>query len=52
MVVWRLEDATFLYNLATVIIGEFFDSLIILLTECGGKINMGPLPGKFVTELL
>ena len=28
---------------------EFFASLIILLTVCGCKIDMGPLPGMFVT---
>lgn len=27
---------------------EFFAPLIILVTGCGGKMNLGPLPGKFV----
>ena len=33
------------------ILGDFFPSLI-LLTVCEGKINIGPLPGRFVTVAL
>ena len=46
---WRPQDATFLCISPTVILEEFFASLIILLAVHGGKISIGPLPGKFVT---
>ena len=49
---WWPQDATFLCNFATVILGEFFASLIGLPPVRKCKINMGSLPGKFVTVLV
>ena len=46
---WWPQDSIFLWNSPTVILGDFFGSLIILFAVHGGKINMGPLLGKFVT---
>ena len=43
------QDATFLCNSPIMILEKCFASLIILFTVHGGKINRGPLPGKFVT---
>ena len=40
------QDAKFFCNSATVIFWDFF--CLILLAVRGGKINMVPLPGKFV----
>ena len=44
----RRQDATFLCISVKVIHVEFFASLILLAVH-GGKIHMGPLPGKFIT---
>ena len=39
-------------NCTTVILGDFFFAPHIILVVCGGKINIDPLPGKFVTVLV
>ena len=46
---WWHQDATFLCNSPTVIFGDLFASLIILLAVRGGKINRDPLSRRFVT---
>ena len=45
----------FIFIFYIVILWEFLSSSLsslILLAVCGGKINMGPLPGKFHFQLL
>ena len=44
----RLDDPKMLLS-SVILQNEFFASFVILLAVRGGKINMGPLPAKFVT---